>query len=65
MDNYLSAVQGIGISITLISLSVLGENISFFHLSLSLQHSLDKGFGGQNIFKQIWIYMVGPFLGSA
>ena len=68
-DNYLGAVQGIGVSITLISLSVLGANISSFSLNpiRSLPPALVQVMaGGDNTpIKQIWIYIAGPFLGSA
>ena len=67
-DNYLGAVQGLGVSITLISLSVLGANISSFSLNpiRSLPPALVQVMAGGDStpIKQIWIYIVGPFIGS-
>ena len=68
-DNYLGPTLGLGFSTTIISLSGIGGNIS--GCSLNPARSLAPAViqviagGDKNPIKQIWIYIVGPLVGSA
>lgn len=67
-DNYLGPTLGLGFSITVLSLSVIGGNISGCSLNpvRSLVPALIQVMAGgdKTPIKQIWIYIVGPLLGS-
>ena len=68
-DNYLGPMLGLGFASTLIALSVAGGNVSGCSLNPArsfgpaLVQVMAKG-GDSTPMKQIWIYIVGPFLGA-
>jgi aquaporin Z len=68
-DNYLGPVLGLGFSTTVLSMSVVGGNISGCSMNpaRSLVPALIQVMAGgdKTPIKQIWIYIVGPLLGSA
>ena len=68
-DNYLGPVLGLGFSTTVLSMSVAGGNISGCSMNpaRSLVPALIQVMAGgdKTPIKQIWIYIVGPLLGSA
>ncbi len=68
-DNYLGPVLGLGFSTTILSMSVVGGSISGASLNpvRSLVPALIQVMAGgdKTPIKQIWIYIVGPLLGSA
>jgi aquaporin Z len=67
-DNYLGPTLGLAFAMTLISLIAIGGNIS--SCSLNPARSFGPALvqvmagGSKNPIKQIWIYLVGPFLGG-
>ena len=67
-DKYLGPTLGLAFASVLISLNVIGGNIS--SCSLNPARSLGPALvqvmagGDKNPIKQIWIYLVGPFLGG-
>lgn len=67
-DNYLGPTLGLAFSATLISLNAIGGNCS--SCSLNPARSLGPALvqlmagGDKDPIKQIWIYLVGPFLGG-
>ena len=67
-DNYLGPTLGLAFAMTLISLIAIGGNIS--SCSLNPARSFGPALvqlmagGNKNPIKQIWIYLVGPFLGG-
>ena len=68
-DNYLGPMLGLAFASTLIALSVAGGNVSGCSLNPArsfgpaLVQVIAKG-GDSQPMKQIWIYIVGPFLGA-
>ena len=68
-DNYLGPILGLGFSVTVLSMSVVGGNISGCSMNpvRSLVPALIQVMAGgdKTPIKQIWIYIVGPLLGSA
>ena len=68
-DNYLGPMLGLAFASTLIALSVAGGNVSGCSLNPArsfgpaLVQVMAKG-GDSTPMKQIWIYIVGPFLGA-
>jgi len=68
-DNYLGPILGLGFSVTILSMSVVGGNISGCSMTpvRSLVPALIQVMAGgdKTPIKQIWIYIVGPLLGSA
>ena len=68
-DNYLGPMLGLGFASTLIALSGAGGNVSGCSLNPArsfgpaLVQVMAKG-GDSTPMKQIWIYIVGPFLGA-
>jgi len=68
-DNYLGPILGLGFSVTVLSMSVVGGNISGCSMNpvRSLVPALIQVMAGgdKTLIKQIWIYIVGPLLGSA
>ena len=67
-DNYLGASLGVAFSLLLLGCSVTGGMVSGCSLNpaRSLVPALMQLFHGENKnpIKQIWIYLVGPFLGA-
>jgi aquaporin Z len=67
-DNYLGPSLGLAFSATLISMNVLGGNITGCSLNpaRSLAPAMIQWWAGgdKDPIKQIWIYIVGPFLGA-
>ena len=67
-DNYLGPLLGLAFASVLISLNVIGGNIS--GCSLNPARSLAPAViqvmagGDKDPIKQIWIYLVGPLLGA-
>ena len=67
-DNYLGPTLGLAFASTLISLNAIGGNCS--SCSLNPARSIGPAFvqlfagGNKDPIKQIWIYLVGPFLGG-
>ncbi len=68
-DNYLGPILGLAFSTTVLSMSVVGGNISGCSMNpvRSLVPALIQVMAGgdKTPIKQIWIYIVGPLLGSA
>ena len=68
-DNYLGPNLGLAFSATLLALSGVGGNVS--GCSLNPARSFAPAIvqvmakGDKNPIKQIWIYIVGPLLGSS
>lgn len=67
-DNYLGPLLGLAFASTLISLNVIGGNISSCSLNpaRSLAPAIIQAIAGGNKdpIKQIWIYIVGPIVGA-
>ena len=67
-DNYLGPLLGLAFAATLVSLIVIGGNVS--GCSLNPARSFGPALvqvmasGDSQPMKQIWIYIVGPFLGA-
>ena len=68
-DNYIGSILGLCVSTTLIPLSVLGINISTFSINpiRSIAPAIVQAIAGgdKTPIKQLWIYIVGPMVGSA
>ena len=67
-DNYLGPSLGLAFSLTLLACSVIGGGVSGCSMNpaRSLAPAFIQLFDGEfkNPIKQIWIYLVGPFLGA-
>ena len=67
-DNYLGPSLGLAFSLTLLACSVIGGGVSGCSMNpaRSLAPAFMQLFNGENKnpIKQIWIYLVGPFLGA-
>ena len=67
-DNYLGPSLGLAFSLTLLACSVIGGGVSGCSMNpaRSLAPAFMQLFNGEykNPIKQIWIYLVGPFLGA-
>ena len=67
-DNYLGPSLGLAFSLTLLACSIIGGGVSGCSMNpaRSLAQAFMKLFNGENKnpIKQIWIYLVGPFLGG-
>ena len=67
-DNYLGPSLGLAFSLTLVACSVIGGGVSGCSMNpaRSLAPAFMQLFKGtyKNPIKQIWIYLVGPFLGA-
>ena len=67
-DNYLGPSLGLAFSLTLLGCSVIGGGVSgcAMNPARSLAPAFMQLFNGtyKNPIKQIWIYLVGPFLGA-
>jgi len=67
-DNYLGPSLGLAFSLTLLACSIIGGGVSGCSMNpaRSLAPAFMQLFNGENKnpIKQIWIYLVGPFLGG-
>ena len=67
-DNYLGPSLGLAFSLTLLACSVIGGGVSGCSMNpaRSLAPAFMQWFNGtyKNPIKQIWIYLVGPFVGA-
>jgi aquaporin Z len=67
-DNYLGPSLGLAFSLTLLACSVIGGGVSGCSMNpaRSLAPAFMQLFNGtyKNPIKQIWIYLIGPFLGA-
>ena len=67
-DNYLGPSLGLAFSLTLLACSIIGGGVSGCSINpaRSLAPAFMQLFNGENKnpIKQIWIYLVGPFLGG-
>ena len=67
-DNYLGPSLGLAFSLTLLACSIIGGGVSGCSMNpaRSLATAFMQLFNGENKnpIKQIWIYLIGPFLGG-